>query len=55
MLKVSCIIALERIDRSPRIDHLEIPQTAAAPEQNHLIASTQSVNMQQTCVNECIR
>jgi hypothetical protein len=55
MFKVICLIAHERIDRSPRIDRLDIPRTAAAPERNHLIASTQSLNMQQTCVHECIR
>jgi hypothetical protein len=55
MFKVTCLVAHERIDRSPHIDHLEIPQIVAALEQNHLIASTQSINMQQTCVNECIR
>jgi hypothetical protein len=55
MFKVTCLVAHEGIDPSPRIDHLEIPQTAAALERNHLIASTQSNNMQQTCVNECIR
>jgi hypothetical protein len=55
MLKVTCLVAHERIDRSPRTDRLEIPRTAAAPERNHLIESTQSINMQQTCVNECIR
>jgi hypothetical protein len=36
MFKVTCLATHERIDRSPRIDHLEIPRTAAAPEQNHL-------------------
>jgi hypothetical protein len=55
MFKVTCLVAHEGIDRSPRIDRLEIPRTAVVPERNHLIASTQSINMQQTCVNECIR
>jgi hypothetical protein len=55
MFKVTCLLAHEGIDQSPRTDHLEIPRTAAAPEKNHLIVSTQSINMQQTCVNECIR
>jgi hypothetical protein len=55
MFKVTYLVAHERIDRSPHIDHLEIPRTVAAPEQNHLIASTQLINMQQTCVNERIR
>jgi hypothetical protein len=55
MFKVTCLVAHEGIDRCPRIDHLEIPQTAVALEQNHLIARTQSINVQQTCVNECIR
>jgi hypothetical protein len=55
MFKVTCLVAHERIDRSPRIDRLEIPRTDAAPERNHLIASTQSINKQQTCVNDCIR
>jgi hypothetical protein len=47
MFKVTYLIAHERIDWSPRIDRLEIPRTAMAPEQNHLIASTQSIIMQQ--------
>jgi hypothetical protein len=55
MFKVTCLIAHERIDQSPRIDRLEIPLTAAASKRHHQIASTQSINMQQTCVNECIR
>jgi hypothetical protein len=55
MFKVTFLIAHERIDQSPRADRLEIPRTAAALEQNHLTASTQLINMQQTCVNECIR
>jgi hypothetical protein len=45
MFKVTCLIAHERIDRNPRTDHLEIPQTVAALERNHLIASIQSINM----------
>jgi hypothetical protein len=55
MFKVTCLIAPERIDQSPHIDHLEIPLTATVLEQNHLIVSTQTINMQETCVNECIR
>jgi hypothetical protein len=55
MFTVTCLIAHERIDQSPCTDPLEIPRTAAALERNHLIVSTQSTNMQQTCVNEWIR
>jgi hypothetical protein len=40
MFKDTCLVDHERIDRSPRIDRLEIPRTTVAPEQNHLIAST---------------
>jgi hypothetical protein len=50
MFKVTYLIAHERIDQSPRTECLEIPRTAAAPEKNHLLASTQSINMQQTCI-----
>jgi hypothetical protein len=50
MCKVTCLLAHERIDQSPHTERLEIPQTAVAPEQNHLIMSTQSINMQQTCI-----
>jgi hypothetical protein len=55
MFKVTCLVGHERIDQSPRTDRLEIPQTTAALEQNHLIVITQSIIMQQTCINECIR
>jgi hypothetical protein len=55
MFKDTCIVAHERINRSPRIDRLGIPRTIAALKHNHLIASTQSINIQQTGVNECIR
>jgi hypothetical protein len=55
MFKETCLVANERIDQSPRIDRLEILRTATCLERNHLIESTQSINMQQTCVNECIR
>jgi hypothetical protein len=55
MVMVTCLVAHERIDRSPHIDHLEIPRTVVAPDRNHLIVSTQSINMQQTCVNESRR
>jgi hypothetical protein len=55
MFKVTRLVAHERIDQSPRTYRLEIPRTAVAPDRNHLIASTQSINMQQTHVNECIR
>jgi hypothetical protein len=41
MFKVTCFIAHERIDQSPHIDNPEILRTAAAPERNHQIASTQ--------------
>jgi hypothetical protein len=47
MFKVTCLIAHERIDRSPRTVRLEIPRTVVASERNNLIASTQSIIMQQ--------
>jgi hypothetical protein len=55
MFKVTYLVAHEGIAQSSHTDRLEIPRTATASERNHLIASTQSINMQQTCVNECIR
>jgi hypothetical protein len=55
MFKVTCLITHERIDQSPHTYRLEIPRTVVAPERNQLIVSTQSINMQQTGVNECIR
>jgi hypothetical protein len=55
MFELTCLVAHKRIDRSPHTDRLEIPRTIAALEQNHLIASKQSINMQQTGANECIR
>jgi hypothetical protein len=36
MFKVTCLVAHNRIDRSPRTKRLEIPQTVAALERNHL-------------------
>jgi hypothetical protein len=50
MFKVTCLVAHERIDWSPHTEHLEIPRTTAALEQNYLIESTQSINMQETCI-----
>jgi hypothetical protein len=50
LFKDTCLVSLEKIDRSPHIERLETPFTAAAPEGNHLIMSTQSINMQQTCI-----
>jgi hypothetical protein len=56
MFKDTCLVAHERIDQSPRTDHLEIPRTIAVlVEQNHLIARMQSINIQKTGANECIR
>jgi hypothetical protein len=55
MFRVTRLVAHERIDQNPHTDRLEIPRPVAASERNHLITSTQSINMQQTCVYECIR
>jgi hypothetical protein len=39
MFKITCLVAHEGIDQSPRTYHLEIPRTVVAPERNHLIAA----------------
>jgi hypothetical protein len=50
MFKDTCLIAHKRTDRSPRILDLKNPQTAAGLERDHLIMSTKSINVQQTCI-----
>jgi hypothetical protein len=37
VFKDTCLVAHKRIDWSPCMYCLEIPQTVVAPEQNHLI------------------
>jgi hypothetical protein len=50
MFKDTCLVAHKRIDQSPRMFGLEIPQTVAALKRDHLTRGTQSLKMQETSV-----
>jgi hypothetical protein len=54
MFKDTCLIAHKRIDRSPRINSLEIPHIVSALERDHLIAwhtnNQNATNMYYECM-----
>jgi hypothetical protein len=55
MFKETCLVAHKRIDRSPRIECLDIPRAAATPMRNNLIVGHTSNQYATNLCYECMK